>query len=195
MRGFKKNINDELDQIQSKRTEIKRKIKETEKTIYTLREESYLLDDLDYIDSHIERFKKYKSIKSKLEETQKEIHNYITQLSDDKFKFDMAHLERKYKDLINLNPPEGLSAYLEEFESTQKATEIVVTGENNDERIKPIIDIIDNYQKLDAELTKTFTYIEDFLGIEILERNLDHIIVELERRITHLKQQIQLENA
>jgi hypothetical protein len=195
MRSVKKGFFTEIEQSEEKRTETKKTLKEVEKSISELREESYLLDDQEYIDTHVERFKKYKNVKKQIDSLHKEIADFKTQLDDDKYKFDMPHLERKYKDLINLNPPEGLQAYLDEFEKTQKEADILPPEKVIDERLKPILKIIEDYKNLDAELSKARGYIEDFLGLENIDKNIDHQIAELERQITHLKQQIQLENA
>lgn len=195
MRFLKKGIISDLEENQLKRTDLKTKLKNTEKSIYALREESYLLDDQDYIDSHIERFRKYKSVKKQLDILQKELNDFNSQADSDKFKFDMPHLERKYKDLINLNPPEGLQAYIDEFETVQKEAEALQIEQAVDERLLPLVNIIYEYSNLNTELKKTRVYIEDFLEIEDIEKNIDRRISELERQISYLKQQIQLENA
>ncbi|MCB9058027.1 MAG: hypothetical protein H6627_05635 [Calditrichae bacterium] len=195
MRFLKKSIINDLEESQQKRTDLKTKLKNIEKSIYALREESYLLDDQDYIDSHIERFRKYKSVKKQLDLLNNELNDFKTQLDSDKFKFDMPHLERKYKDLINLNPPEGLQTYIDEFETIQKEAETMQIEHAVDERLLPLVNIIYEYSNINTELKKTRTYIEDFLEIEEIEKNIDRRISELERQITHLKQQIQLENA
>lgn len=195
MRAVKKSLITDIEQSEEKRSETKKSLKVVDKEVSELREESYLLDDQEYIDTHIERFKKYKSVKKQIDGLHKEIADFKKQLDDDKYKFDMPHLERKYRDLINLNPPEGLQAYLDEFETIQKDADVLSDEEVLDDRLKPIVKIIENYSNLDAELNKTSVYIEDFLGLEDVDKNIDRRIAELERQITHLKQQIQLENA
>ena len=191
---FKKSKSDLIEYCRQDLGRLVDKIKSTEKNISDLRKGSYLLDDLEYIDTHIERFKKFKHFRNQLRKIDKEKDELQSQLNNDKFKIILPRLEKQYKDLISLNPPEGLEAYLEEFSNLQKASNTPHSRSDtllkNNEAIEKIIK---EYSQLLVKLDKTKTDIEEYLGVNELENDIDSQISYLDRAITHLKQKIQME--
>lgn len=173
--------------------QLKTKIKQIDNNISELRKKSYLLDDLEYIDTHIERFKKYKQLKKQIKIIDQEKNDLLSQLNNDKFKIILPRLEQQYKDLINLNPPEGLEVYLEEFKTLQNTVNEHTSG--NEDQLKnteALKNIIADYKYLIKNLDVIRAEIEDYLGIDKLENDIDSQISYLERAITHLKQKIPL---
>ena len=173
---------------------LKIKIISTEKNISELRKGSYLLDDLDFIDTHVERFQKYKHFRKQLKKIEQAKNDLQSQINNDKFKIILPRLEQQYKDLINLNPPEGLDSYLDEFKILQdKAKEYSLSKNNQSFDCEPVEQIVNDYQILLTNLDATRKEIEEYLGIDELEKEIDSQISYLERAITHLKQKIHLE--
>ena len=190
---IKKTKNILIDICSHEIARLKTKIKRIDKNISVLRKGSYLLDDIEYIDTHIERFKKYKHFKNQLKKIDQEKNDILSQLNNDKFKIILPQLEKQYKDLINLNPPEGIETYLEEFKTLQDVANENTSGTIRSSNNESLEKIIDDYGNLLTDLESTRTDIEEFLGVDELENDIDSQISYLERAISHLKQKIHLE--
>jgi hypothetical protein len=191
---FKKSKSNLIELCRYDLSELSTRLKGIEKNVTELRKGSYLLDDLEYIDTHIERFKKYKHFQTQLKKIDREKDDLQSQLNNDKFKIILPRLEQQYRDLINLNPPEGLDEYLEEFKSLQNAANASTSSSANRQKNNQSLDkIIKDYRHLLIKLDNTKTTIEEYLGFNELENDIDSQISYLERAISHLKQKIHLE--
>ncbi|KAA3611186.1 MAG: hypothetical protein D8M58_14520 [Calditrichaeota bacterium] len=193
-RKIKQNIFFVIETTQLKQTLLKKKIQTVEAEIFSLRNESYLLDDLEYIDTHIERFKKYKQVKEKQQILKTQKLALQKKLESEKYAITIPKLERKYKNLLALNPEDGLEKYLDEFEKTQNAAMKISRQNRTKDRLIPLQKIIVKYQTMLKELDKTKGYIKDFLDSENLENDIDSQIATFERNLTHLKQKLNIEN-
>ncbi len=193
-RKIKQNILFIIETNELKQSILKRKIKNAETNIADLRNQSYLLDDLEYIDTHIERFKKYKQVKSKVKHLREKKLSLQKQLESESFIITLPKLERKYKNLLTLKPEQGLNNYLDEFEKTQDAAQKITSSPQISDKLIPMQKIIVKYQTILKELDKTKEYIKDFLETDDLEKDIDLQIAAYERNIAHQKLKPNTEN-
>ncbi len=193
-RKIKQNILFIIETNELKQSILKRKIKNAETNIADLRNQSYLLDDLEYIDTHIERFKKYKQVKSKVKHLREKKLSLQKQLESESFIITLPKLERKYKNLLTLKPEQGLNNYLDEFEKTQDAAQKITSSPQISDKLIPMQKIIVKYQTILKELDKTKEYIKDFLETDDLEKDIDLQIAAYERNIAHQKLKTNTEN-
>ncbi len=193
-RKIKQNILFIIETNQLKQSILKRKIKNAETNIADLRNQSYLLDDLEYIDTHIERFKKYKQVKSKVKHLREKKLSLQKQLESESFIITLPKLERKYKNLLTLKPEQGLNNYLDEFEKMQDAAQNITSSPQTSNKLIPMQKIIVKYQTILKELDKTKEYIKDFLETDDLEKDIDLQIAAYERNIAHQKLKTNTEN-
>jgi hypothetical protein len=194
-RKIKQNIIFIIETTHLKQSLQKKKIRAVEKDIVNLRNQSYLLDDLEYIDTHIERFKKYKQVKYKLEMIRNKKLVLQRKLSSREYSEMLPKLERQYKDLLALNPEEGLDTYLNEFEKLQKHTDAKDWATIKSEKLLPLQKIIVKYQTMHKELLKIKEHIKDFLSSDIIEKDIDLKIAESERILLQVRQKLKIENS
>ena len=193
-RKIKQNIRYIFEKTMLKQSLVKKKIKTIEDRIVALRDQSYLMDDLEYIDTHIKRFKKYTQVKENLQLLRYRKLTLQKKLEAEKYNITLPELERKYKDLLALKPEGGLDNYLDEFEKTQNAAYKINDAGRTSDRLLPLQKIIGKYQKMVKELDKTKEYIMDFLNTDNLEKDIDIQIATFERNIVRLKQGTDTEN-
>ncbi len=194
-RKIKQNIIFIIETTHLKQSLQKKKIKAVEKDIVNLRNQSYLLDDLEYIDTHIERFKKYKQVKYKLEMIRNKKLALQRKLSSHEYSEMLPKLERQYKDLLALNPEEGLDTYLNEFEKLQNHADAKDWAIIKSEKLLPLQKIIVKYQTMHKELLKIKEHIKDFLSSDNIEKDIDLKIAESERNLLHVRQKLKIENS
>jgi len=193
LRTKKTILIEEIFNSQLEQQKLKNKIKLINQETSKLRDESHLIDDLDFIDSHISNFKKVKKSKSELPLLNREINILKQRTQSEKFIKTLPILEKQYKDLINLNPPEGLEKYIEEFAKTQKeaiqAKKDNIVNQEND----PLTKIIIEYKALFKDLQNTQNYIEHFLEVDEIGNDIETKISQIERIIQHLQKRVHLE--
>jgi hypothetical protein len=168
--------------------EIKRKIEHVEKNMKELRQNSYLLDDIGYVDTHIELFKKFKSAKNILKKIESEKAILEKELKSDKYKVTFLELKKEYKGLIDTDDPNEIKANLEEFLALQEEANSAERLKQTNEKIEPLSKIIYDYKNLIKKLSQTKTEIDGYLNIRDFDKDIDNQIILLERAVTNLKQ-------
>jgi len=170
---FRKMKNDRIshmDYIHSRQDALRKQIQEQESEINELRHKSFLLDDLDLIDEHIEKFKQYRKILNHKEELEKQKTQLKRQLNAPRFLDDQAQLEKKYSRLINLQR-DDLLKYLEDFEAAQEAIHDNIEFKENSARLDPVRQTINMYDHLLTQIVHAREEIKKHLDMPDLDNN------------------------
>lgn len=188
-RKLKSDTQQEIELAQMAQGTMKRHINKIESNIYALRDQSYLLDDLEYIDMHIERFKQYKKVQTKLSKLKSEKKRFEELLADPNLKLLLPQLESRYAQLLKLNPSVGLVTYIDTYILQKRQLKEIKEKQTVQPRLMPLEGIIAQYSKALSSLNKTVQYIEDYLEVEKLSENIDMLIPQFERIMTHFNRQ------
>lgn len=170
--------------------EIKRKISVIEKNLAELKKNSYLLDDIGYVDTHIEMFKKFKSSKNILRKIAQEKELLLKEMKADKYKVTFMELKKEYKGLIDTDDPKEIKKNLEEFLAMQEEANSAERLQKTNEKIEPLSRIISDYKKLILKLQNTKTMIDNYLMTNNFDEDIDNQIVLLERAVSNLKKKL-----
>ncbi len=171
----------DIDRHQIILAERRRKIAAINKKIKDLNQKSVLFDDIDYIDTHIKKFKEYKEIQKRLDILKHEIILLEKTLRDKDISKTLDRYEKKYKDLIDLNR-EDLVDYISGFEQLQKEqTEDSIDYERKYQN--KMQKSIERYQKLIIDLETIKSSIESNCGLDGTKQDADSKIITLEKKI------------
>ncbi len=192
---FKKSkktlINDTLKTYSA----LKKKITKIENNITELRQDSYLLDDLGYVDTHIEMFKKYKSSKNILKKIEEEKKRLEKELKSEKYAITLPELKKEYKSIINTDNPNKIRENLAEFLEQQQIENSINHLHKKTQKIEPLNNIIMDYKKITKMLSHTKEQIDIFLSVDDFEKDIDNQITYLERAINHLQQKMSVDDS
>lgn len=187
---FKKSKKQLINNTLKLYSRLKKKITKIENSITELRQDSYLLDDLGYVDTHIEMFKKYKSSKNILKKIGEEKKRLEKELKSEKYTTILPELKKEYKSIINSDDPNKIRNNLAEFLEQQQIENSLNHLHKKTQIIEPLNNIIMDYKKVARKLAYTKDQIDIFLSVDDFEKDIDNQITYLERAINHLQQKI-----
>lgn len=187
---FKKSKKSSINNTLKTYSTLKKKITKIENNITELRQDSYLLDDLGYVDTHIELFKKYKSSKNILKKIEEEKKRLEKELKSEKYTTTLPELKREYKNIINSDDKDRIKENLAQFLEQQQIENSLNHLHRKTRKIEPLSKIITEYKKIVKMLAHTKEQIDIFLSVDDFEKDIDNQITYLERAINHLQQKI-----
>ncbi|MGD9899285.1 MAG: hypothetical protein AB7T22_09185 [Calditrichaceae bacterium] len=187
---LKTKIKKQIKWVNEEAHRLQKDIHDTESKLLKLKQKSFLFENPQYLDTHIERFKKYRQMVDQLNTLELKENNILKMLQDGMYLNQLPAYQKMYSNNIDITRPD-LEKYLEDFVVLQKQQSLPASPETPLKVKQEVRIIIRNYLKLRTDLLKMrTTYLKSLHMIykpdkwpKLINR-VDEIIENLETRLS-----------
>ncbi|MGD9489155.1 MAG: hypothetical protein AB7W47_14115 [Calditrichaceae bacterium] len=187
---LKTKIKKQIKWVNEEAQRLEKDIHDTESKLIKLKQKSLLFENPEYLDTHIERYRKYRQMLDQLNSLEIQENKILEMLQDEMYLNQIPAYQKKYSTYIDITRPD-LEKYLEDFIDLQNKQAHSATPEIPLKVKQEIRIIIRSYLKLRADLLKMrTTYLKSLHMIydpdkwpKLITR-VDEIIENLENRLS-----------
>ncbi len=165
---------------------LEKRIREAEKECRFLLKKSHLFKNEEYIDSHLQRYKKCRQYQRELRLIEREERKLLESEASGAYEEQIAHYENEYGKVIDINRRD-LEAYLDAFVTRREELENSKRDIESYPAISELQNLCEIHRKGIKELRAARKRMTQTLKIENGTTNLSEILDKLDRKIKNIK--------